>query len=85
MLATSDLHRAVAFPTSLAQCVRGVDVLRAFFVALCLLSSSVAFAQTEDLENPGTVSAVQDRAYRLQHELDLSVGVLPLDAFYKGL
>ena len=60
-------------------------MLRAFFVGVCLLSSSVAFAQTEDLENPGTVSAVQDRAYRLQHELDLSVGVLPLDAFYKGL
>ena len=88
MLATSDLHRAVAFSTSLARRVRGVDVLRAFFVGLCLLSAvvpSAALAQTEDLENPGTVSAVQDRAYRLQHELDLSFGVLPLDAFYKGL
>lgn len=42
-------------------------------------------AQAQDLENPGTVSAIQDRAYRMQHELDLSVGVLPLDAFYKGL
>jgi outer membrane beta-barrel protein len=49
------------------------------------LVPAVSFAQTQDLENPGTVSAVQDRAYRMQHELDLSVGVLPLDAFYKGL
>jgi outer membrane beta-barrel protein len=44
-----------------------------------------ARAQAEALENPGSVSAIQDRAYRMQHELDLSVGVLPLDAFYKGL
>lgn len=59
-------------------------MLRAF-ISLCLLACTTALAQTEDLESPGTVSAVQDRAYRLQHELDLSVGVLPLDAFYKGL
>jgi outer membrane beta-barrel protein len=44
-----------------------------------------ARAQAEELENPGEVSAIQDRAYRMQHELNLSVGVLPLDAFYKGL
>ena len=59
-------------------------MLRAL-IGLCLLVSAGSFAQTQDLENPGTVSAVQDRAYRMQHELDLSVGVLPLDAFYKGL
>lgn len=46
---------------------------------------ALAWAQLDELENPGTVSAIQQRAYRLQHELDLSVGVLPLDAFYKGL
>jgi outer membrane beta-barrel protein len=50
----------------------------------CVLPVS-ALAQVEELENPGTVSAIQDRAYRMQHELDLSVGVLPLDAFFKGL
>lgn len=54
-------------------------------VVVTLLLAQVAFAQLEELENPGTVSAVQDRAYRMQHELNLSVGVLPLDAFYKGL
>ncbi len=59
-------------------------MLRAFF-GLCLLVPALSMAQAQDLENPGTVSAIQDRAYRMQHELDLSVGVLPLDAFYKGL
>lgn len=46
---------------------------------------SLALAQTEELENPGTVSAVQDRQYRMNHELSFGVGVLPIDAFYKGL
>lgn len=59
-------------------------MLRAL-IGLCLLISAGSLAQTQDLENPGQVSAIQDRAYRMQHELDLSVGVLPLDAFYKGL
>lgn len=59
-------------------------MLRAL-IGLCLLVPALSFAQVQDLENPGTVSAVQDRAYRMMHELDLSVGVLPLDAFYKGL
>jgi outer membrane beta-barrel protein len=45
----------------------------------------VAWAQSEELENPGQVSAVQERLYRMSHELTLGVGVLPLDAFYKGL
>jgi outer membrane beta-barrel protein len=45
----------------------------------------LARAQAEELENPGTVSAVQDRLYRMHHELSLGVGVLPADAFYKGL
>ena len=52
---------------------------------LCLVIAAPALAQIEELENPGTVSAIQQRAYRMQHELNLSVGVLPLDAFYKGL
>ena len=57
---------------------------RALVVAVGLLSS-LSFAQVEELENPGSVSAIQDRAYRMQHELNLSVGVLPLDAFFKGI
>lgn len=54
-------------------------------LVLSLLAPLAVFAQAEELENPGTVSAVQERAYRMQHELNLSIGILPLDAFYKGL
>jgi outer membrane beta-barrel protein len=39
----------------------------------------------EELENPGVVLAVQDRTYRMSGELMLAIGVLPLDAFTKGL
>lgn len=56
-----------------------------FLVWVAALLPSEARAQADSLENPGAVSAIQDRAYRMQHELDLSVGLLPLDAFYKGL
>jgi len=59
-------------------------VHRAILV-LSLLAPLSVFAQAEELENPGTVSAVQERAYRMQHELNLSIGILLLDAFYKGL
>ncbi|MDX2010383.1 MAG: outer membrane beta-barrel domain-containing protein [Myxococcaceae bacterium] len=55
------------------------------FVALALVVSAPAFAQTQELENPGVTAAVQDRPYRLLHELDLWFGVLPLDAFYTGI
>lgn len=54
-------------------------------IVLCLLLAAPSLAQVDELENPGTVSAIQQRAYRMQHELNLSIGVLPLDAFYKGL
>ncbi len=50
-----------------------------------LVAPAAALAQTEELENPGSVAAVQERAYRMHHELTLGLGVLPLDAFYKGL
>ena len=46
---------------------------------------SLALAQTEELENPGTIAAVQERQYRMHNELSFGVGVLPIDAFYKGL
>lgn len=58
---------------------------RALVVAVGLSLPKLALAQVEELENPGSISAIQDRAYRMQHELGLSVGVLPLDAFTKGL
>lgn len=54
-------------------------------IGLLVLVPAISEAQLQDLENPGTINAIQERAYRMQHELDISVGVLPLDAFYKGL
>lgn len=54
--------------------------------ALLLLAIWPALASAqEELENPGTVTAVQERTFRMSNELALGVGVLPLDAFYKGI
>lgn len=39
----------------------------------------------QDADEARAVSAVQERAYRMMHEVDVSVGVLPLDPFSKGL
>ncbi len=52
--------------------------------ALLVLAPLCAHAQLEELENPGSVAAVQDREYKMGHELNLSIGSIPLDAFYKG-
>jgi outer membrane beta-barrel protein len=52
-------------------------------IALLSLGPATAFAQTEELENPGSVSAVQMRPYRMASEINLAVGLLPLDAFNK--
>ena len=59
--------------------------MRFLLLSLLCLVPGLARAQAEELENPGTVSAVQDRLYRMHHELSLGVGVLPADAYYKGL
>lgn len=53
-------------------------------VAAGALLASGAGAQTE-ADQPDAVTAIQERAYRMQHEIDVSVGVLPLDPFSKGL
>lgn len=53
--------------------------------AAALLIAAAATAQTEALENPGRISAIQERAFRMNHELTVTAGVLPIDAFYKGL
>ena len=49
------------------------------------LGSTAALAQTSELENPGSVSAIQQRPYRMAAEIDLAAGMLPLDAFSKTL
>ncbi|HET9155112.1 MAG TPA: outer membrane beta-barrel domain-containing protein [Myxococcaceae bacterium] len=57
---------------------------RTLLLLVCL-APVLAYAQGEELENPGTVLAVQDRTYRMSSELWIGIGVAPLDAFYKGL
>ncbi|MCP3139001.1 outer membrane beta-barrel domain-containing protein [Pyxidicoccus xibeiensis] len=59
--------------------------MRYALLILSFLVPGLARAQAEALENPGAVSAIQERQYRMHHELLLGVGVLPADAFYKGL
>ncbi len=59
--------------------------MRKLLVVLSLVCPAVTLAQIPELENPGTIQAVQERQYRMSHELAFGVGVLPLDSFYKGL
>jgi len=52
------------------------------------LAALLAFAldgadTTEEGLDQGRVYAIQDRAYRMNHEFGLTLGFLPLDAFYK--
>ncbi len=71
-------------PASVAATAWTVPIVRNALILFLSLMPGLALAQAEALENPGTVSAVQDRLYRLNHELTLGVGVLPADAYYKG-
>ncbi len=58
---------------------------RAPVTCLLCLVPALALAQNEELVNPGSTSAIQDRAYKMAHEFSLSGGILPLDAFWKGV
>jgi outer membrane beta-barrel protein len=55
-----------------------------FVLALILCLVPLA-AVADDDESPARVSVVQRRQYTLHHELSVSAGFLPLDAFYKGI
>lgn len=53
---------------------------------LCVLTAaSSARAQLEVGADEARVFSIQERPYRLGHEFQLGVGVLPLDAFYTGM
>jgi outer membrane beta-barrel protein len=53
-------------------------------IALCsVLLAAAAHADSDD--SPGRVVSIQNREYRLSHELSIAAGFLPLDAFYKGV
>ena len=77
---------AAVFSTlALAFKAREGDVHKAI-VALCLSAPVVAWGQAELLEPPtSSVYALQDRAYRLQNEFTVLVGVLPSDPYTKGI
>lgn len=54
------------------------------------LAAAVAFAlaapaSAESLEQPGRLAAVQQRKFRMNHELFAAASLLPWDAFYKGV
>lgn len=65
--------------------VKGFAPALRWMLALVTAFSVPAFAQLEALENPGAIRAVSNRPYHLLHELNLGIGVLPLDAYSKGL
>jgi outer membrane beta-barrel protein len=56
--------------------------MRLALTGILLLVPAAAFG---DDDNPARVSVVQRRQYTLKHELQVSGGFLPLDAFYKGV
>jgi outer membrane beta-barrel protein len=53
--------------------------------ALALASVLLSFSAFADDESPAQVAVVQKRQFTLKHELMISGGYLPLDAFYKGV
>ncbi len=53
-------------------------------LVMLMVLASVGAARAEE-ENPAAVQVVQHRQYQLKHELTVSAGFLPLDAFYKAL
>jgi outer membrane beta-barrel protein len=54
------------------------------FALALLLVVAPAAAHAESDDQPGSVLVVQKRQFQMAHELSLGVGMLPLDAFYKG-
>lgn len=59
--------------------------MKRVLVFLVLSFAPAVFAQNLELENPGSVSAIQKRPYRMSFEFNpVVVGTLPLDAFYKS-
>ena len=50
-----------------------------------LLAAIGPVAAEEPQDTPGRLAAVQQRKFRMGHELFAAASVLPLDAFYKGV
>lgn len=58
-------------------------LFRLTLAGLCL-ASGAAFAQLEPDQAPGAPVAIQDRAYVMMQEIDITGGFLPLDPYTKG-
>ena len=52
---------------------------------VALPTATLAKGTDPDWEETDKLPAVQNRRYRMEHEFNLGIGVLPVDAFYKGL
>lgn len=57
----------------------------ALTITAACLAASPAAAQYDDEEVGGYAVVIQNRKFNMGHEFTLSTGVLPLDAFYKGI
>lgn len=57
----------------------------ALLAALAAASMTAMPARADETEEPGRLAAVQKRKFRLDHEIFAAAGLLPLDAFYKGV
>ncbi len=53
-------------------------------VALALAALAAEAVAQDEVESAGRLAAIQQRKFRMDHEIAVSVGYLPLDAFYKG-
>jgi outer membrane beta-barrel protein len=88
-----DLHflfgRRDAPPSRLPVALLRLPTVVAAVFVLALATPGVALADdTEDdavWEESDKLPAVQNRLYRMEHEFNASVGVLPIDTYYKGV
>lgn len=64
--------------------MRHRSALVALVIACGLGAAAPAAAQYDDEEVGGYAVVIQNRKFQMGHELTLSGGLLPLDAFYKG-
>ena len=54
-------------------------------ILFAALLASPARSRADETEEPGKLAAVQKRKFRMDHEIFATIGLQPLDAFYKGV
>jgi outer membrane beta-barrel protein len=60
-------------------------MMRALIFTLAFAIAGAAAAQVDEYVDDDTRGVIQNRKYKLGHEITLSAGTLPLDPFFKGL